>query len=114
MSEHTSRITIDVILDEEKVPFKLQWQAVDQSGPQGSEAKAMLLALFDAETKDTMKIDLWTKEMQVAEMDRLFYQAIKSMADTYFRATGNNKLASAMQQFATYFGQEAEIIPKEK
>ena len=72
-----------------------------------------MLALFEKETMDTLKIDLWTKEMQVAEMDRFVYQTIKAMADSYFRATGNDKLAGAMQQFANYFGQEVEIVPRE-
>ena len=114
MKKNASRIVIDVTLDTEKVPSEIQWQATDQSGPNHSEAKAMLLSLFDKESKDTLKIDLWTKEMQVAEMDRFFYHTLKSLADTYFRSTGNKALAGAMQQFATYFGQESEIIPKDE
>ncbi|MDX1478988.1 MAG: gliding motility protein GldC, partial [Saprospiraceae bacterium] len=74
----------------------------------------MLVSFFDKASKDTLKIDLWTKEMQVAEMDRFIYHSIKAMADTYYKSTGNRQLASAMQQFATYFGEEAEIIPRQE
>ena len=74
--------------------------------------KAMLLSFFDEDTRDTLKIDLWTKEMQVVEMDRFFYQNLRAMADTYFRATKNQELANHMQQFANYFGEKTEVIPK--
>ena len=62
---------------------------------------------------DTIKIDLWTKEMQVVEMDRFFFQTLKGLSDTYFKATNNAELASAMRQFVQYFGEQTEIIPKE-
>ena len=33
----------------------------------------MLLSLFDKDDLDTLKIDLWTKDMQVMEMDRFWH-----------------------------------------
>ncbi len=72
----------------------------------------MLLSVFDQETKDTLKIDLWTKDFQVAEMDRFIFQTLRAIADTYQRATNNTALANDMQRFAHYFGEQAEIIPK--
>jgi len=74
----------------------------------------MLLSLFDMDTKDTMKIDLWTTKMQVNEMDRFFFQTLRAMADTYFKATQNREMAIDMQRFAQYFGEKTEIIPKEE
>jgi hypothetical protein len=35
------------------------------------------------------------------------------MADTYYKATKNQKLANHMQQFAQFFGEETEILAKE-
>ena len=105
-------IQIHVSLDENRIPEQITWSAPGPEGESTSDAKAMLLSLFDRETKDTLKIDLWTKDMQIAEMDRFFYQTIRALADTYHKATSNTKLAESMQQFATYFGEEAEIIPK--
>ena len=67
---------------------------------------------FDNDTKDTMKIDLWTTKMQVNEMDRFFFQTLRAMADTYFKATQNREMAVDMQRFAQYFGEKTEIIPK--
>ncbi len=61
-----------------------------------------------------MKLDLWTKDFQTNEMDRFVYHTLRTMADSYFKATKNQKLANDMQRFAQYFGEETEIIPKEK
>jgi len=47
----------------------------------------------------------------VMEMDRFVYQMVRSLADTYYRATNNADLANEMQRFAQYFGEKTEIIP---
>ena len=110
-----SRITIDVGLDAQNMPVEMRWTASDNpSGNTPQPCKAMLLALFDEKSKETLKIDLWTKEMQVIEMDRMFYQTLRGLADTYFRATQNKELANQMQQFVFYFGQATGAIPKEE
>ncbi len=102
-------ITIKIGLDANKMPVHMEWET--EGNPQ--ESKAMLLSLFDKEHKDTFKIDLWTNEMQVNEMDRFFYQTLRGLADTYFNATKNHKLASDMRKFVDYFGEQTEVIPKE-
>lgn len=109
-----SDINITVGLNEENVPVSIHWKAEDNpSHVKPAECKAMLLSLFDRDHFDTLKIDLWTKDMQVNEMDRFFYQTFRAMCDTYFRATQNGKLANEMQRFVQYFGEQTEIIPKE-
>ena len=111
----TSQIRITVGLDEKNVPAQLEWEA-DDSPNTGKPVpcKAMLLSLFDRENMDTVKIDLWTKDMQVNEMDRLFYQTLRGLADTYFKATQNKDLAVDMQKFVHYFGEKTGIISQEK
>lgn len=111
--KRVSNITLRVGLDEQNVPVFMDWQSEDSPDtPQPEEAKAFLLSIFDKEHKDTFKIDLWTEEMQVVEMDRFMFQTLKSLADTYYRATKNDKLANQMQGFAQYFGQETGFVPK--
>ena len=107
-----STITVNVGLNEEKMPVELLWNASDKPGP-AEACKGMLLALFNEQSKETMKIDLWTKEMQVVEMDRMYYQTLRALADTYYRATNNKELANQMQQFVFFFGQQTGAIPKE-
>jgi gliding motility-associated protein GldC len=110
-----SKINITVGLDGQNVPVSIDWMSED--GPTAGKSqpgKAMLLSLFDKESLDTLKIDLWTKEMQVKEMDRFFYQTLRALADTYFKATQNQDLAAAMQSFVQYFGEQTEMIPPAK
>ncbi len=108
----TSNIRIAVSIDANNVPEKMEWSATDPQGKETStECKAMLLSIFDKETLDTLKIDLWTKEMQVNEMDRFFFQTLRALSDTYFRATQNRELAADMQQFVQYFGEKTQVIP---
>lgn len=103
-------IQIEVNLDEDKMPEQLLWKASAESQhPQ--DAKAMMLALFDRDTRDTLRIDLWTKDMQVQEMDRFFYQTLRSMADSYMRSTGNEELANDLRKYVQHFGETTGIIP---
>jgi len=96
------QIRINVSLDEKNVPEKITWEADDGTASL-KETKAMLLSFFDDDHKETLKIDLWTKAMQVGEMDRMMFHTLRALADTYYKATQNAKLASDMQRFVQYF-----------
>ena len=110
MDDKQYQITIKVGLDENKLPHSLSWDA-SGAGEEGEKnIKAFMLSMFDADTKDTLKIDLWTKDFQVMEMDRFFYQTFRAMCDTYHRSTKNDELANDMRQFTKYFGEKTGII----
>lgn len=111
--EKVKVIEIKVGLDGKNHPKEIHWKSEDN--PQGkdwSEAKGMLVSFFDAEHLDTYKLDLWTTDMQVTEMDRFVYQTIKGITDTYHKATGNSQLANDMQKFVQYFGEQTQIITR--
>ena len=108
----TREIRIRVGLDTENVPTHLEWDADDMPDQSAKACKGILVSLFDAEQKDTLKIDLWTKSMQVVEMDRFFYQTLRGLAETYYKATQNKDLAIDMQRFVQYFGEQTGAIPK--
>ena len=116
MSEikRTSEIKLQVGLDEENIPIDIRWAS--EEGGQGSErsAKGLLMSLFDRESRDTFKIDLWTKDMQVGEMDRFMYHSLRALGDTYFRATQNKELANEFQRFVQYFGEKTEVVPPQQ
>jgi gliding motility-associated protein GldC len=108
-----STIQINVGLNAENVPVAMDWFSTDN--PENisvAPCKAMLLSLFDSDNRDTLKIDLWTDELQVQEMDRFMYQTMRGLADTYFKATQNKDLAADMQRFVQYFGEKTELLPK--
>jgi gliding motility-associated protein GldC len=104
----TSEIKFVVELDENRVPEKLTWTAQD-GGVELEEAKAMLLSIWDSKTKETLRIDLWTKDMPVDEMKIFFHQTLVAMADTFERATQDEKMSSTMRDFTDYFAEKLEL-----
>jgi len=98
-----SSITVDITLDEHKVPQNIHWSATDSTADMKQQAKAMMLAFWDGADKSALRIDLWTKEMMVDEMADFFYQTLMGMADTYLRATQNQELTSEMKEYAKEF-----------
>lgn len=100
-------IQIQVQLDENKMPTEISWSAPDNSSENTRKAKAFLLSLWDGLDKTALRIDLWTKDMMVDEMEDFFYQTLMTMADTYKRATRHDDLALEMKSFAKNFHQKS-------
>jgi len=104
----TSRIELNVELDDNRVPEKLFWTAQD-GGITNEEAKAMMRAVWDAKKQETLRIDLWTKDMPVDEMKVFFHQTLVAMSDTFNRATQDEKMTATMKDFCDYFAEKLEI-----
>src|SRR3954453_8748226 len=98
-----STISVDVTLDKDRVPERIQWKATDSTADKPQVAKAMMLSLWDGADKAALRIDLWTKDMMVDEMGDFFYQTFMTMADTYNRATKHTELVEEMKSFAKEF-----------
>jgi gliding motility-associated protein GldC len=105
---NTSEIKFQIELDENKIPEKLSWSAED-GGIVNEEAKAIMLSVWDSKEKQSMRIDLWTKEMPVDEMKIFFHQTLVAMCDTFQRATGDEKMADTMRDFSEYFAEKLEL-----
>jgi len=105
---HTSEIRLKVALDENRVPEALTWSAED-GGIDNEEAKAMLLSVWDSKNQESLKIDLWTKDMPVDEMKLFFHQTLVTMADTFFKATQDEKMTATMKDFCDYFAEKLEL-----
>ena len=106
-----SDIKITVELDENRVPEKLSWTARD-GGVVNQESKAVMLSVWDSKAQESMRIDLWTKDMPVDEMKVFFHQTLVSMSDTFERATGDKKMSDTMKDFCDYFAEKMEIAKK--
>ena len=100
---HKSNISIDVYLDDEKVPQEIKWKASDSNADMEQKAKAMMVSFWDGADKSALRIDLWTKEMMVDEMADFYYQLLMTMADTFNRATNQPELTADMKEFAKNF-----------
>lgn len=105
---HVSEILLQVTLDENKIPEKLLWSAED-GGIDQEEAKAILLSVWDSKNKESLKIDLWTKDMPVDEMKMFFHQTLVAMSDTFMKATQDEKMTATMKDFCDYFAEKLAL-----
>ena len=106
--KHTSEIKFNVGLDENKVPETIFWSAED-GGVKNDTSKALMISVWDHDKKDTLRMDLWTKDMPVDEMKQFFHQTLVSMANTFERATDDQKMSATMRDFCDYFAEKLEL-----
>ena len=106
--KHTSKIEFTIGLDENKVPEKLNWNAQD-GNIKNAETKAVLISVWDPIKKDTLKVDLWTKDMPVDEMKQFFHQTLVSLTNTFETATQDKKMGATMRDFCDYFAEKLEL-----
>lgn len=108
----TSQIAVTVGMDENNLPLRMKWTAED-GDMKNAEAKAMLLSLWDSNEKNTMKIDLWTKDMSVEEMKQFFHQTLLSLSDTFERATGETKITEDLRDYCYHFAEKMKILTED-
>ncbi len=109
MPDQKKEINITVELDNDNIPENIVWNATDE--PDGEEAicRAMILSLWDHTRKDTLRLDLWTREMTVDEMKIFFHQTLVTMADTLERSIDDERISGDMRDFCDYFAEKMEI-----
>ena len=100
---HKSTITINVALDDARVPEQISWKATDSTADMEQQAKAMMVSFWDGADKSALRIDLWTKDMMVDEMADFYYQTFMTMADSFQRATNQPELSAELKTFAQGF-----------
>jgi len=108
MAKLTSEIKLSIELDENRVPEKLSFTAED-GGVENQDSKAMMLSVWDADKQESLRIDLWTKDMPVDQMKIFFHQTLVSMSESYQRATQDEKMALTMKDFCDYFAEKLEL-----
>jgi len=76
------KLTID--LDDNNVPEGIMWESTDSKTKEALPVKSMMLALWDQSYKNTLRIDLWTKDMPVDDMKRFFMKPCKPWATAFY------------------------------
>lgn len=109
MAAHTKDISIKVELDEEHIPSNIRWSATDLQGLDEVDCRAMVLSMWDPKNKDTLRLDLWTRDMTVDEMKIFFHQTLVTMADTLQQSINDERIAGDMRDFCEYFAEKMEI-----
>lgn len=91
-----SHIEFIVALDANNVPEKIEWNATDKPESGLSETKSISIALWDHVQKNTLRIDLWAKDMPVNEMKRFYIECIAGLAQSAVSATGDDFFSQEM------------------
>jgi gliding motility-associated protein GldC len=107
MAKSTSEIVLKIETDENKIPETLSWKTTEG---EGGNTRAIMLSIWDDKATETLKIDLWNKEMTVEEMKKFTYQTLFTLCDSFERATNEKEMAKDMRKFCQYFGEEMKVI----
>ena len=107
MKKAEIKLTID--LDDNNVPESITWESTDAENKEALPVKSIMLALWDHNYKNTLRIDLWTKDMAVDEMKRFFYETLQTMGDSFLRATGETNIVEDLRDYCAHFADKMEI-----
>lgn len=111
----TSEINFKIQLDEKNVPQEISWNATDSTNNEQKDCKAIMLALWDKESQNTLRIDLWTKQMTVEEYANFYLQTLMTTAEAFERATGNPIAQSEMKKFCQEFSKKTnDLLEQQK
>jgi gliding motility-associated protein GldC len=104
-----AEIKLTIELDDNNVPENITWESTDAENKEALAVKSMMLALWDHNYKNSLRIDLWTKDMPVDEMKRFFYETLQTMADSFLRATGETNIVEDLRDYCAHFAEKMEI-----
>ena len=88
-----SEIKFKVELDKDNIPERIYWDGDQKETPGYSETKSISISLWEAENKNTLRIDLWSKDMPVDEMKRFYIDCIGGISQTILNATGDEYMS---------------------
>lgn len=103
-----TQITLTVTLDENNTPEDMKWSAPD-GGVKEQSMEAFFLSTWDKDAQESARIDLWSKEMPVDQMQVFVHQTLIGIHASYLKATDDTQMGEAMQQFCDFFASERNL-----
>jgi gliding motility-associated protein GldC len=107
-----AEIKLIVDLDDNNIPQNITWESTDAKTKDAVPVKSFMLALWDHNYKNTMRIDLWTNDMPVDEMKRFFFETLQTMGDSFLRATGEKNIVEDLRDYCAHFADKMELDKK--
>lgn len=89
-----STIQFSVELDSNNIPEKILWDATDKPEPGFTETKSVSISLWDQAQKNTLRIDLWSKDMPVDDMKKFYIDCMGGLGQSLLNATGDEHMAN--------------------
>lgn len=103
-----NEINFKVLVDDNHLPVDIKWEV--SGSDEKSHAKSMMIALWDATENNTLRIDLWTKDMSIDEMKKFYHQNVMTLTDTYIRATNDEATAKRVKDLFAQIGRELGVL----
>ena len=101
-------LKFEIELDENHLPLNIIMNS-GENNVNEDRIKALMISAWSAYSKETLRIDLWTKDMPVNEMFIMYYQTLRGMAITLEKSTNEFKLANALRDYCEFFAEETKI-----
>tara|TARA_B100000579_G_scaffold57979_1_gene41545 strand:- start:404 stop:727 length:324 start_codon:yes stop_codon:yes gene_type:complete len=102
-------LKFEIELDENHLPLNIIMNS-GENNVNEDRIKALMISAWSAYSKETLRIDLWTKDMPVNDMYIMFHQTMLAMAVSLEKSTGHNKLAGALRDYCHFFAEQTKII----
>ncbi len=103
-----SDIHFTVELDDNNIPERILWDATEKPSEGLTETKAVSLALWDHDQRNTLRIDLWAKDMPVEDMKRFYIDCIGGLSQSVLTATGDEFMANEMRSLCDRLAQHVQ------
>ena len=91
-----SLINFKIVLDNEGIPDEIKWNATDTDFEEDKDTRAISIATWDHQLQNSLRMDLWTKQMSVEEMKRFYIDCIGGLSQSLLSATGDEFMSSEM------------------
>ena len=101
-------LKFEVEVDENYLPLNIEMQDSD-SVTNEKNIKALMISAWSSKIKETLRVDLWTKDMPVNDMFIMYHQTMIGMAESLEKATGQDKIAEALRDYCSFFAKETKI-----
>ena len=102
-------LKFEVELDENNLPNSIK-MLEEKASKSSIDLRALMIAGWDAKRKETLRVDIWTKDMPVNDMFIMYHQNMMGMATSLEKSTGQNKLANALRDYCDFFAKETKIL----
>ena len=103
-----SEIKFEVEVDENNLPTNINWEAPEAG--KKSSCKSTMIAIWDSNENNTLRIDLWTKDMSIDEMKKFYHQNLLTLTETYIRATSDQKNGEEIKTFLKAIGLKMGVL----
>ncbi len=107
-----SEINFIVETDTNNVPEKILWKATDGPSQDFQETKSISISIWDHTQFNTMRMDLWAKDMTVYDMKRFCVEMLDGMAEGIQNSTGDDFMAKELRAVCSKLARHVDETSK--